>query len=174
MKKQSVSPTLALLLGGAVLLGGCSAARTQGVSASWAKAYPTLQELTQDADAILVGRVEKSTPASAVDGIPFTDATVAVKTWLKGKEAASTITVKQTGGAVPGASVSVVDPLMQPGESSMLFLHKNDDGTYTALSGPTGRLLVSGTAVTKMSDTSLAEAIPETLPALIAEIKLLL
>ncbi len=56
----------------------------------------------------------------------------------------------------------------------MLFLHKNDDGTYTALSGPTGRLLVSGTAVTKMPDTSLAEAIPETLPALIAEIKLLL
>lgn len=171
MMRKPVSPTLALLIGGAVLLGGCTAPQTQGASASWAKAYPTLQELTRDADAILVGSVEKSTPSSAVDGIPFTDATVTVKTWLKGTEAASTITVKQTGRAAQGASVSVTDPLMQPGESSMLFLHKNDDGTYTALSGPTGRLLVSGTTVTKMPDTSLTETIPETLPALITEVK---
>lgn len=163
-----------------MLLGGCTAPQTtapqtHGAGASWAKAYPTLQELTRDADAILVGSVEKSAPASAVDGIPFTDATVNVKTWLKGKESASAITVKQTGGNVQGASVvSAEDSLMQPGESSMLFLHKNGDGTYTALSGPTGRLLVSGTAVTKMPDTSLTEAIPATLPALITEVKRLL
>lgn len=97
-----------------MLLGGCTAPQTQGASASWAKAYPTLQELTRDADAILVGSVEKSTPASAVDGIPFTDATVTVKTWFKGKEPASAVTVKQTGVHVQGASVSAVDPPQTP------------------------------------------------------------
>lgn len=56
----------------------------------------------------------------------------------------------------------------------MLFLQKNDDGTYMALSGPTGRLLISGTAVEKMPDTSLTEPIPGTLPELIAAVTRLL
>ena len=73
-------------------------------------------------------------------------------------------------------SVVVVeaDAIMQPGTESMLFLQKNDDGTYVALSGPTGRLPVSGTSVKKMPDTSLTEAITETLPELIAAVTRLL
>lgn len=165
---------IAVVLAGGLLLGGCTSPQTQGSSTSWALAYPTLRELTGASDAILVGTVEKSTPSPAVDGVPFTDATVAVKTWLKGTPAASAITVHQTGAAAPGMSDSLGDPIMQPGESSMLFVLKNNDGTYTALSGPTGRLLISGTAVEKLPETSLAEPIPGTLPELIAAVKRLL
>ncbi|MCB5272939.1 hypothetical protein BJG92_00451 [Arthrobacter sp. SO5] len=174
MKTRTFIRSRAVGVAGALLLGGCASPQTQGSSASWANAYPTLRELTGASDAILVGTVQKSTPVPAVDGIPFTDATVAVKTWLKGTPAASAITVHQTGSAARDTFVSAGDPIMEPGESSMLFVLKNSDGTYTALSGPTGRLLISGTAVEKMPETSLAESLPGTLPELIAAVKRLL
>ena len=168
---------MAAVFAGALVLSGCASpqaqppAKTTSISASWAKAYPTLKDLTQSADAIVVGTVEKSAPAAPVDGIPFTDATVTVKSWLKGTKPAATITVQQTGGALKDSVVVVEgDAIMQPGEESMLFLQKNDDGTYVALSGPTGRLPVSDMSVKKMPDTTLTEAIPGTLPELIAAV----
>ena len=178
MKKLPFLPSMVAVFAGALLLSGCASpqaqppTKTTSVSESWAKAYPTLKDLTQSADAIVVGTVEKSAPAASVDGIPFTDATVAVKSWLKGTKPAATITVRQTGGALKDAVVVAEgDAIMQPGEESMLFLQKNDNGTYVTLSGPTGRLPVSGTSVKKLPDTSLTEAIPETLPELIAAVK---
>lgn len=174
MTMRPVIKSVAFGVAGGLLLGGCASPQTQGSSASWARAYPTLRELTAASDAILVGTVEKSTPAPAVDGIPFTDATVAVTTWLKGTPAAPVITVHQTGAAARDTFVSLGDPLMQPGESSMLFVLRNNDGTYTALSGPTGRLLISGTTVGKMPETSLTEPIPGTLPEVIAAVTRLL
>ena len=181
MKKLPFLPSMAAVFAGALLLSGCASpqaqppAKTTSISASWAKAYPTLKDLTQSADAIVVGTVEKSAPAAPVDGIPFTDATVTVKSWLKGTKPAAAITVQQTGGALKDSVVVVEgDAIMQPGEESMLFLQKNDVGTYVALSGPTGRLPVSGTSVKKMPDTTLTEAIPETLPELIASVTRLL
>lgn len=181
MKKLPFLPSMAAVFAGALLLAGCASPlaqpppRTTSLSQSWARAYPTLKDLTQSADAIVVGTVAKSAPAAAVDGIPFTDATVAVKSWLKGTTPAATITVRQTGGALKDSVVVAEgDAIMQPGEEAMLFLQKNDDGTYVALSGPTGRLPVSGMSVKKMPDTSLTEVIPETLPELIAAVKRLL
>lgn len=181
MKKLPFLPSMAAVFAGALLLSGCASpqakppTRTTSVSTSWAKAYPTLKDLTQSADAIVVGTVKKSAPAAPVDGIPFTDATVTVESWLKGTNPAATITVQQTGGALRDSVVVVEgDAIMQPGEESMLFLQKNNDGTYVALSGPTGRLPVSGTSVKKMPETSLTEAIPETLPQLIAAVTRLL
>jgi hypothetical protein len=172
---------MAAVFAGALLVGGCASPqaqpppRTTSVSESWATAYPTLKGLTQSADAVVVGTVAASAPAAAVDGIPFTDATVAVKLWLKGIKPAATITVRQTGGALKeSVVVAEGDAIMQPGEESMLFLQKNDDGTYVALSGPTGRLPVSGTSVTKMPESSLTEAIPATLPEMIVAVKRLL
>jgi hypothetical protein len=139
------------------------------------KAYPTLKDLTQSDDAIVVGTVEKSAPAAPVDGIPFTDTTVTVKSWLQGTKPAATITVQQTGGALKESVVVVEgDEILQSGEEPMLFLQKNDDGTHVVLSGPTGRLPVSGTSVKKLPDTTLTEAIPETLPELIAAVARLL
>jgi hypothetical protein len=85
------------------------------------------------------------------------------------------MTVQQTGGALKETVVVVEgDEIMQPGEESMLFLQKNDDGTYVVLSGATGRVPVSGTSVKKMPDTTLTEAIPETLPELSAAVTRLL
>jgi hypothetical protein len=181
MKEHPFLPPMVAVFAGALLLSGCvspqaqSPTKTTSVSSSWAKAYPTLKDLTRSADAVVVGTVEKSAPAAPVDGIPFTDATVTVKSWLKGTKPATTITVQQTGGALKDSViVPEGDPIMQPGEESMLFLQKNDDGTYVALSGPTGRLPVSGTSVKKLPETSLTEAIPETLPELIAAVTRLL
>lgn len=172
---------MAAVFAGALLLAGCASPqaqpppRTTSLSQSWARAYPTLKDLTQSADAVVVGTVATSAPAVAVDGIPFTDATVAVKSWLKGTTPAATITVRQTGGALKDSVVVPEgDAIMQPGEESMLFLQKNDDGTYVALAGPTGRLPVSGASITKMPETSLTEVIPGTLPELIAAVKGLL
>jgi hypothetical protein len=178
MKKLPFLPSMVAVFAGALLLSGCASpqaqppTKTTSVSESWAKAYPTLKDLTQSADAIVVGTVEKSAPAAPVDGIPFTNATVAVKSWLKGTRPAATITVRQTGGG--SVVVAEGDAIMEPGEESMLFLQKNDDDTYVALSGPTGRLPVSGTSVKKLPDTSLTEAIPENLPKLVAAVKRLL
>ncbi len=181
MKKRPFLPSMAAVFAGALLVGGCASPqaqpppRTTSVSQSWAMAYPTLKDLTQSADAVVVGTVATSAPAAAVDGIPFTDAAVAVKLWLKGIKPAATITVRQTGGALKDSVVVAEgDAIMQPGEESMLFLQKNDDGTYVALSGPTGRLPVSGRSVTKMPESSLTEAIPATLPEMIVAVKRLL
>lgn len=181
MKELLVLPSMAAVLAGALLLGGCASPqaqpppRTTSVSTSWARAYPTLKVLTQSADAVVVGTVQKSAPAQPVDGIPFTDATVSVESWLKGSPPAATITVRQTGGTLKDSVVVAEDDaIMQPGEESTLFLQKNDDGTYVTLSGPTGRLLVSGASVRKMPATSLTEVIPERLAALIDAVKRLL
>jgi hypothetical protein len=181
MKKRPFLPSMAAVFAGALLVGGCASPqaqpppRTTSVSQSWAMAYPTLKDLTQSADAVVVGTVAASAPAAAVDGIPFTDATVAVKLWLKGTKPAATITVRQTGGALKDSVVVAEgDAIMRPGEESMLFLQKNDDGTYVALSGPTGRLPVSGRSVTKMPESSLTETIPATLPEMIVAVKRLL
>ena len=53
-----------------------------------------------------------------------------------------------TGGVFEDKTVELSDdPLMSIGDSFLVFARKNDDGTYTVLSGPQGRFVIEDDCV---------------------------
>lgn len=142
--------------------------KTVSLTASYPKTYKTLNELVASSDAIVVGSVVGSAPAAPIDGLPFTDAQIQVKNWLKQDGVpAKTITIHQTGGVLDGVNyLSDEDPLLEVGETEVFYLKKIPEG-YMTVGGPTGRLNVEGTKVKKLPESTLAEALPGELPAVV-------
>lgn len=117
------------------------------VDASWAEAYPTLEQMTQHADAVVSGHVvaEQGTETSAQDSsLIFTNFTFRVDKWIAGRPSGSTVLLHQVGGA-SGFTFSEAkdDPAFTVGEEDLLFLRMYAPGKYFVLGGPTGRLQVS-------------------------------
>ncbi|MFJ2509569.1 hypothetical protein [Arthrobacter citreus] len=142
--------------------------KTVSLTASYPEAYKTLDDLVASSDAIVLGSVVGSSPATPVDGLPFTNADVQVKTWLKQDgEYSDIITIHQTGGVLEGVNyVSDEDPLLQIGETEVFYLKKIPEG-YMTVGGPTGRLNVLGNKVEKFPESTLAETLPVELPAVL-------
>jgi hypothetical protein len=169
MKHARLSVVAVVLAAGA--LTACTSAGTGAtvMHASYATSYHTLSELVQAADIVVSGEVTGSEPAAEQDGIPFTDATFRVDSWIKGTgQVGDTVTIHQTGGTVDGRSfVMEYEPLLTAGEQAILYLQQADD-VYFTLGGPTGRLTVKEGKVSKLPGTSLDESIPEAINDVIA------
>lgn len=132
------------------------------VDPSWANAYPTVEEMTIHADAVVVGRFTKvlgsETSASAEDLI-YTNYTFHVDRSIKGPTQGADLLIHQMGGSSGLREMTVPDdPQFQIGDTALLFLHEYAPGKYFVLGGPSGRFPVHGTTVSAMPGSAVALA----------------
>ncbi|OMH37016.1 hypothetical protein [Tersicoccus sp. Bi-70] len=184
--------TAVLAAGLAVALSGCTAiteqprvqdavavdaaapATTSALSGSWATGYPRLTDLVEAADVVVIGTVLPGGRTTVIEGLPYLDVRVAVTRWVAGRAGVTgTLTVRQTGGVIGGREVSVEgDPVMHAGERAILFLDRAVDGRRAVLGGPTGRLVIDDDErVRTLPGTSLTEALPDRLSAVVAAVR---
>jgi len=144
-----------LVAAGALVLGIAGAALGtafathsfhQVVDASWAGAYPSYEEMTQHADAVVRGHVvaengSEVSPQAA--SLVYTNFEFQVDKWIAGPPAAKGILLHQMGGS-HGLTSSEIrdDPPLRVGEKDILFLKMYEPGKYFVLGGPTGRFIV--------------------------------
>jgi hypothetical protein len=117
------------------------------VDGSWADAYPTYEEMTQHADAVVRGHVVRviGTERNQAESSTYTDFAFQVDAWIAGKPMSQDITIHQMGGATGFTDVEVMgDPALVVGESDLLFLRSYASGKYFIMGGPTGRLVQTG------------------------------
>jgi hypothetical protein len=142
-----------LIVATGFFLAGCGAAaeprpaETRSIEVSWAEGASSTGELSEKAEAVVVGSVESTETAEVTDFGALTDATIRVDTWAKSTgEEPETIVIRQTGGVADGVFFQVDDdPLLQVGERGVFFVrYVADRGVYVVLGGPTGRFTVSG------------------------------
>lgn len=102
----------------------------------------SLDERSQDADAICVGTIGLSFPYRGTDGRIYTDTTVTVTEVLKG-QIPNQINVTHRGGMLPseGESNSAM-PALRAGEERLLFLKLRPDGTVFVNGGDAGAVLL--------------------------------
>lgn len=133
------------------------------LEASWANAYPSVQQMTSAADAVVLGSVGKAEATTVKGGIDYTDFSFTVEQWLKGKPTASStaILIHQTGGTASGVTmVEGDDPLLVAGERDVLYLHQYAPGKYFILGGPTGRDQVLNGQATPMAAGIARDGLP--------------
>jgi hypothetical protein len=170
--------TMCFLVGSLVLsllvLAGCSSSQQPqsgtGVQkvlldASWAKLYHSFTDLKHDADLIVQGTVTQVLQTeSPTDATPYpaTDFLFTVSQVLQdpaNRLQGTTLTLHQTGGMVDNTLYEVDDdPLFQPGEQSVLFLHEYQPGSYYVIGGPSGRFVIQNGTVQPIND----EGVPYT------------
>jgi hypothetical protein len=117
------------------------------VDGSWADAYPTYEEMTQHADAVVRGHVVRviGTERNQAESSTYTDFAFRVDAWIAGRPTSHDITIHQMGGATGFTDVEVMgDPALVVGESDLLFLRSYAPGKYFIMGGPTGRLVQAG------------------------------
>lgn len=117
------------------------------IAASWARSYGDLKSLKHDADIAVAGTIASvaGTSSDAV-GVVATDFVFSINRSIfnpHGQALGATITLHQTGGIVGDTRYEMEDdPLFQPGEQLVLFLHQYSAGHYYVIGGPTGRFEV--------------------------------
>ncbi len=144
-----------LLAAGTLALGIASAAVGtafaihpfhQVIDPSWAGAYPSYEQMTQHADAVVSGHVvaengSEVSPQAA--SLVYTNFEFQVDKWIAGPPATKSIVLHQMGGS-HGLTSSETrdDPPFVVGEKDILFLKMFEPGKYYVLGGPTGRFVV--------------------------------
>lgn len=159
--KQSVA-IIAGITGLSLLMTGCSKKTSMedfekvSMSASWAYGYGSIKEMTQSSDIVAIIKV---TGAESMlnSGIHFTNYTARVKQLICGNDEKE-IKVHMTGG-VDDTNKKIYelndDPLMQIGDEFLIFARKNQDETYTILTGPEGRYVVKNGCVYPLNDETV-------------------
>jgi hypothetical protein len=130
--------------------------------------------MTKNADAIVLGTTEEVTGTTQKDGLPYTDFRYHVEQWIMGVSAGERIQIHQTGGSMNGQSMEAEDdPLLVPGEHSLLFLRNYAPGKYKIMGGPTGRLLDKGGRVTALPGGAARDGLPAGVTAFTSRIRAL-
>lgn len=113
--------------------------KVQYLNASWTYAYSGVEEMTGDSDLIALVKITglDRIKDGEVPGSYFkAEITEAVKGCNDGEE----IVLYMTGIKNEEKWIEIQDdPLVQSGESYLIFARKNTTGTYTVLGGPQGR-----------------------------------
>ena len=124
--------------------------------ASWHKNYTTIKQLKVASDLIGVVQVKEKV-YDRIDKIPITKTTVVVKRVVKGCKIAQEKEIIMTGGIYNGHYYEIEDaPLLEKEQEYLIFAQKNNDGTYSILSGAQGRMLYNSQAKQIIS-TDVAE-----------------
>ena len=128
------------------------------MSASWIYGYANVEELTEHSDLIALVKVDKL--AQNIEGrVPASIYNVTVVDGILGCEKDEVISVYMTGGKNGNQTFEIKsDPLMKKRQQFLIFAQKNQDGTYTILGGPQGRLVYSKGMLNSLIYTDLPYA----------------
>lgn len=161
MKKIIVAMLCLLFACTIVACGGQAEEKLEKVvmRASWIYNYEDVQELTENSD--LIAYVSINTMESYEEnGIIKTKYYAEVLNEIYGEKVRN-IEIIMTGGIVDQTIHEVEDdPLMDAKEAFLIFARKNESGTYTILSGPQGRFVVTDNKVYSLNvaDDQVARA----------------
>lgn len=158
MRKRRIALLGTVILAAAILAGIFMKMKQPEkvyMSASWIYGYADVEELTGSSDLIalikvngLSQNIEGRVPASVYE------ATVLDNIW--GCEEKQRISVYMTGGKMDNQIFEIkTDPLMKEGQEFLIFAQKNQDGTYTVLGGPQGRLVYRKGVLNSLQNTDL-------------------
>jgi len=120
--------------------------RERVMDVSWTYAYKDINEMTEKADLVIVGKAissisyrESADPFTSI----WTDYTVRGDKVIKGKVDEPNIILHQTGGKI-GSETQYIrdDPLIEEGTTMLLFLKQYEPNKYYILGGPQGRFVV--------------------------------
>lgn len=101
----------------------------------------TVEELTDRADSILIGRVTDIACYHEGEGNIYTQVTLSVEQTIKG-EVKETVNVRVPGGELNGQTLWVEDaPSFQMGERVVVFLEERE-GTFTVVGGFQGKFTI--------------------------------
>jgi hypothetical protein len=143
-------------------------------SASWHRNYDSFGELLDEPQSVaLVGRVLERLEVVSLHGMPFTPSTVRMERVLAGDGAAEgvTVTVRQTGGTIPGGRSVYVGEirLLRPGDHALLFLVPDPvSGDWAITGGPFGHFMIDGDEVRSATLEEFAYVPPEEHPLVAA------
>jgi len=127
-----------------------------------------IDDLTQEADVILIGEVTVITTHEGEDTI-YRNVEVRVEENLKNPLNSSEVVIRVLGGKIGDRIAWVEDqPSFNINESVLVFLHEESGGSYTVVGGPQGKLtLAEGSAANEFgvetTETELLEQINCTL-----------
>lgn len=103
--------------------------------------YADVNDLTDNSDCIAIVKIKDNGTKIGNGIIPETLYLAEVLKPVYNCEKGDELTIYMTGGEKDNRIFEVAsDPLMKSGQKFMIFAQKNDDGTYTALSGSQGRM----------------------------------
>ncbi len=160
--KKITSTVIASFIGLSLLMTGCSSKtdseQYQKVTmfASWSYGYASIEEMAKTSDIVAIVKIT-GTESKPDSGIHFTNYIADVKQLIRGNDEKE-ITIYMTGGIDEEQKVIYElgdDPLMQIGDEFLIFARKNQDGTYTILSGPQGRYEVKDNCVYPLNDSTV-------------------
>lgn len=129
------------LIGVFIFFNSKEESETVYMSASWSYRYADIEELSKSSDLIALIRVNKL--------VDFEEGNVPSSTFeskiiepIHGCEKGDLIHIYMTGAIIDDTKFEIKGyPLLEKGEEFLIFTSKNDDGTYTMLGGPQGRLV---------------------------------
>ena len=122
------------------------------MSASWSYNYSDVEELTQNSDLIALISVEDLASYINDQELPMTNYTVNIDTPIYGCTEDDSINVVMTGGPDNGVIFEIADdPLMNINDNFIIFAHQNNDGSFTILSGPQGRMSIENGLVSSLN-----------------------
>ncbi|WP_163544782.1 hypothetical protein [Occultella kanbiaonis] len=129
------------------------------MAASWADAYPTIDEMVAAADAVVQVRVTGVADTGLIDSdvnsVPYTDFSARAFRILTGRTDED-ITIRQTGGELACDHYVISgDPMLQPEAEYVVFLTEFAPGQYRINGGPTGRLMLDGERLSQLPDSIL-------------------
>lgn len=134
------------------LLNNSRSPETVLMSASWSYNYSDLEELTQNSDLIARISVEDASCYTTNQGIPMTTYTVNIDLPIYGCMEDDSINLVMTGGPDDDVIFEIADdPLMNIDDDFIIFARQNDNGTYTILSGPQGRMSIENGLVSSLN-----------------------
>ena len=161
MKKIIVTLLCMLLLCSFVACDSQSGEKLEKVTmrVSWTYNYKDVQELAANSD--LIAYVSITAMESYTEnGVVKTKYQAKVLDEIYGEKARA-VEIIMTGGIVDQTIHEVEDdPLMDAKEAFLIFARKNESGTYTILSGPQGRFVVTDNKVYSLNvaDDQVARA----------------
>lgn len=125
------------------------------LSTSWMYGYADVEELTAHSD--LIALIKVNGLSETINGsIPASIFEVNVTDGVLGCTIGDVISVYMTGGKTGNQIFEVKsDPLMKKGQEFLIFAQKNQDGTYTVLGGPQGRLVYANGLLNSLKNTDL-------------------
>lgn len=105
------------------------------ISASYPKYHPDLKSLYEDADIVVLGKINKVKPSKKNDNLIFTDSEVNVIKYYKNPQEFKNIIIQQDGGTIEGTEYRNADlSIFNRGEEYLLFLKHITDNRYFVIS----------------------------------------